>query len=228
MELRKFIATTIREYLSKQILKENLSISDYSGEYEDLYNFINDNDLQEAFITKYNEFVPGLTIKNWEEFVYGEIDTDEEVIKELIGNGYKVYYDEYNDVFIVTKKKEGKLKYDITESGSNEIIKILEDSGVYSEYEPRFAVKSNNKIIGGSTYYIDEDNFYNFDIGVLDEYQGYGISKKLIDRLIFDAKNLKCDGMKAQVVNNFLFDYLIKIGFKSSIDSGIKYIYTEF
>jgi N-acetylglutamate synthase-like GNAT family acetyltransferase len=86
----------------------------------------------------------------------------------------------------------------------------------------------NNEIVGGSTYKIDEDNIYNFDIGILDEYQGYGISKELISNIIYDAKVLKADGIKAQVVNNTLFDYLTTIGFKGSVDSEIRYVYKMF
>jgi GNAT superfamily N-acetyltransferase len=229
MELRKFIKTTIREYLNvQQTLKENLSVIDYSGEYEDLYNFINDNDLQNFFVDKYSKFNSELTIENWEDFVRGEMGNDEEIIEELLGNEYKIYYDEDVDVFIVSKKKISKLKYDIILSKSNQIIDILDKSGIYSEYNPRFAVKSNSKMIGGSTYFIGDNNFYNFDIGILDEYQGYGISKQLIDKIILDAKNLKCDGMRAQVVNNMLFDYLIGLGFDGSVDSGLKYVYMKF
>jgi len=228
MKLRKFIATTIREYFNEQMLKESLSISDYSGEYENLYTFINNNDLQNVFVNKYSKFNSDLTIQNWEDFVYGEMGSDEEIIEELLGNDYKIYYDEDNDVFIVSKRKTNKLKYNIILSNSNKIINVLDECGVHSEYEPRFAIKINSRIIGGSTYNIDDDNVYNFDIGILDEYQGYGVSKQLIDKIILDAKHLKCDGVKAQVVNNMLFDYLIKLGFEGSVDSGIKYVYTQF
>ncbi len=229
MELRKFIVTTIREYLNEQqMLNENLEVNDYSGRYEDLYNFINDNNLQTFFVNKYNIFDSDLTIQNWEDFVRGEMGTDEEIIEDLLGKGYRIYYDDNEDMFIVSKKKIGKLKYNIILSNNNKIINVLEECGIHSEYEPRFAINLNSKIIGGSTYNIDDDNVYNFDIGILDEYQGYGISKQLIDKIILDAKHLKCDGMKAQIVNNMLFDYLIKRGFKGSVDSGIKYVYTQF
>lgn len=220
MNLHEYIKKTVKECLN-----ENVQDIDYSGEYSDLYNFIYDNDLEKKFVEKYNKFDSDLTIENWEEFVHGEMGTDEEIIKDFIGNEYKIYYDSDIDTFIITKNKKNKLKYKIILSNSKDIIKVLENSGVYSEYEPRFAVLLNNKIIGGLTYYIDSNNVYNFDIGILKEYQGYGISKKLIDFLILDAKKMNADLIKAQIVNNMLFDYLIKIGFESSIDDGIKYVY---
>jgi len=101
-------------------------------------------------------------------------------------------------------------------------------SGVYSEYEPRFAIVSNGKIIGGSTYDVDKYNIYNFDVGILEEYQGRGMFKKLIDKIISDAKKLNTDGIKAQVINRMLFDYLISIGFKGTNESGVKYVYLDF
>lgn len=222
--LKNFIRSTVRNCLNEQKIN-NLINSDYSGKYESLYEFINSNDLQQVFVNKYAQYDSDLNVDNWEDFVRGGLGYDEEIIEELLGKEYKIYYDEDEDVFVVTKKKIGKLKYKIKLSNSNEIIKILEESGIYSEYKPRFAVILNNNIIGGSTCEIDDDEVYNFDIGILDEYQGYGISKKLINILIDDAKNLKAIAVKAQVVNNMLFEYLIKIGFEYSVDSGIKFVY---
>lgn len=221
--LREFIKFKIRK-----ILNESLSVHDYSGEYYSLYDFIYDNDLQHAFVDKYSKFDPDLTINNWEDFVNGEMGDDEEIIKDFLGSVYKIHYDIDEDIFTVTKKKSRKINYTIIQSNSTEIFHVLDDVGIYSEYDPRFAVMLNTKIIGGSTYEIDDDNIYNFDVGVLDEYQGYGISKQLIDKIILDAKHLKCNGLKAHVVNDILFDYLITHGFDSSIDSGMKYVYMSF
>jgi N-acetylglutamate synthase-like GNAT family acetyltransferase len=221
----------------KKIIKEELNLtesfntlnnpinSDYSGKYESLYQFIQSNDLQQVFVNKYNQYDSDLSIDNWEDFVRGEMGSDEEIIERLLDDEYKIFYDEDEDVFIVIKKKRGKLKYKIKSSNSNEIIRVLEKSGINSEYKPRFVIILNENIIGGSTYYIDDDNVYNFDIGILDDYQGYGISKNLIDVLIYDAKKLNAKAVKAQIVNNMLFEYLIKIGFEYSKDNGIKYVY---
>ncbi len=212
----------------RKLIKEQLSkLIDYTGKYENLLEFINSNNLQSEFVKKYSKLNSGLTLKNWEDFVRGEIGSDEEIIESLLGNSYNVYYDNDTDIFIVTKKKTDKLKYEIVLSNNNDIIKTLENSGIHSEYEPRFAVISDNKTIGGSTYYIDDDNVYNFDIGILDKYQGHGILKHLINALVLDARELNADAIKAQVVNNMLFDYLTNIGFDGSIDGDIKYVYKD-
>jgi N-acetylglutamate synthase-like GNAT family acetyltransferase len=139
-----------------------------------------------------------------------------------------VYYDDNKDSFLIKKKKTKNINYTIVPSDDESITDILNLAGIHSEYEPRFAVMLNNEIVGGSTYKIDEDNIYNFDIGILDEYQGYGISKELISNIIYDAKVLKADGIKALVVNNTLFDYLTTIGFKGSVNSEIRYVYKMF
>jgi hypothetical protein len=213
----------------RKLIKENLEKLnlDYSGEYEDLYNFINDNDLQEKFVDLFNKYNDEITISNWDDFVRGEMGTDEEIISELVGNDYRIFYDEDDDTFIIKKRKKGKLNFKIKISNSDEIIEILDEIGIFSEYKPRFVVTINDEIIGGSTYEIDGDNVYNFDIGILDEYQGYGISKKLIDIIIKDAKNMNSVGLKAQVVNNVLFEYLISLGFRGSVDNGVKYVFKK-
>ncbi len=217
----------MKDLIGKLIREElNNFQNDYSGEYEDLYNFINDNNLQQIFVDKYKQFDDDLTIDNWEDFVRGEMGYDEDIIKELLGNNYRLYYDNSNDVFIITKKKEkNKLNYKIILSSDE---KILDEIGVYSEYKPRFGVIVKNNIVGGSTYYIDDDNIYNFDLGISEQFQGYGISTKLINYIINDAKKLKTNGLKAQVVNDMLFNYLINNGFQGSNDSGIKYVYKYF
>jgi len=221
---------TKQEDFIRKLIREELDEfqNDYSGKYENLYNFINDNDLQQLFVNKYKHFNKDLTNYNWDDFVYGDFGSDEEIIEELLGNDYRIYYNESDDVFVVNKKKKDKLNYKIILSNNKKIIDVVNEAGIYSEYNPRFAVINNNKLIGGSTYSIDDDNVYNFDLGILEEFQGYGISNKLIDYIINDAKRLKTNGLKAQVVNDMLFDYLINIGFQGSNDSGIKYVYKQF
>lgn len=218
----KFISTTIDDFLNENIINDN----DYSGEYHDLYNFIKDNNLQELFVNKYSKYDKNLTIDNWDEYVYGEFDCDESVIENLIGKKYKIYYDDKSDNFIITKKKTGKLNYKIIYSDDNKINDVIDDAGIYSEYKPRFAVVLNNKIIGGSTYQV-QDNIYKFDIGILDEYQGYGMAVKLINCIISDAKKMNVEGISALVVNNILFDYLINNGFRGTNENGIKYVYKQ-
>lgn len=202
----------------QNFINENLETTDYSGSYDCLRNFILDNNLQQVFKDKYDI----ADDEEWYDYTQGEINSDDEIILALIGKDYRLRYDEDTDEFIVTKKKTGKLKYKIEQSDDSDILSVLD---VYSEYEPRFAVIVNGDIIGGSTYEIDDDNFYNFDMSIGADYQGFGISKKLIDKIIEDAKRLKCSGIKAMVVNNMLFDYLTSNGFDGSDDSGTKYVY---
>lgn len=204
----------------QNFINENLETTDYSGSYDCLRNFILDNNLQQVFKDKYD--IP--KDEEWYEYTQGEINSDDEIILALIGKDYRLRYDEDADEFIVTKKKTGKLKYKIEQSDDSDILSVLD---VYSEYEPRFAVIVNGEIVGGSTYEIDDDNFYNFDMSIGADYQGFGVSKKLINNIIEDAKRLKCHGIKAMVVNNMLFDFLTSNGFDGSDDSGTKYVYKK-
>lgn len=205
---------TLESFINSDLKKE------LSGEYEDLHSFIFNNSLEREFELKYD-----IPEGEWDDNVRGEIDADEEIIDNFLDDNYKLYYDNDKDMFIITKKKTNKINYKIDFSKILEILDVIGDSGVESEYEPRFSVSVDNEIVGGSTYHIDDSNIYNFDIGIISEFQGYGISKKLIGKIINDAKTLKCDGIKAQVVNNMLFDYLNSIGFSGSDDSDIKYVY---
>jgi GNAT superfamily N-acetyltransferase len=203
--------------------------SDYSGSYYDLRNFIEDNDLQQKFVELANigsTDSKKINVDEWEDYVSGELGTDEEVIQDLIGKNYKIFYNEEDDEFIITKKKTDKLDYRIIISNkkyNNKVIKVIEDSGVYTEYKPRFVVLIGDKVIGGSTYKIDEDNVYRFDLGILDKYQGYGISKELISKIISDAEELRAVEVNAYVVNDMLFQYFKSIKFNISIDDGQKY-----
>ena len=203
----------------QNFINENLT-TDYSGRYESLRDFIINKNLEQVFKNKYDI----ADNEDFDDYVRGELGCDEEIIQELTGKDYRIRYDEEDDIFIITKKKTNKLKYDISLSDDEEILSKL---GIYSEYEPRFAVTVNGGIIGGSTYEIDDNNDYNFDMGIEDEYQGYGIAKKLVAEIIKDAKKLKCTGIKGMVVNNMMFDYLTSIGFHGSVDSDTKYVYKK-
>jgi GNAT superfamily N-acetyltransferase len=204
----------------KFCLTENIDTTDYSGSYDSLRDFIYNKKLQQIFKDKYD--IPD--DKDWEYYTSGELGYDEEIIEELVGKDYRIRYDEEDDMFFITKKKTGKINYKIELSDDNTILDVMD---VHSEFEPRFAVIVDGNIVGGTTYEIDENNDYNFDMSINDEYQGYGISKKLVDYVIKDAKKLKCSGIKGMVVNNMLFDYLTQNGFHGSIDSDTKYIYKK-
>jgi ribosomal protein S18 acetylase RimI-like enzyme len=77
--------------------------------------------------------------------------------------------------------------------------------------------------VGGSTCEIT-DNTYHFDIAILNEYQGYGILKKLLEKIIKDAKYEGVGNLKSQLVNTDIKDYLSKIGFKIEKSSGIYHV----
>ncbi len=122
---------------------------------------------------------------------------------------------------IVDDGSRPKLDYDVDYSSDIEVLNVIENTGIFTEYEPRLSVILDGVVIGGIAYEItnDEDGkIYNFDIAVKEEYQGYGIAKKLIDRMIDDAKTIGCDYLKADVVNSQLALYLEKIGFDVSED----------
>jgi GNAT superfamily N-acetyltransferase len=198
-------------------------VKDYSGKYYDLKNFIEKNKLQKKFVEQYNEIDDKITIKNWYDYTRGELGSDEEIIKDLSGKEYRLRYSERDDEFTLTKKQINNLVYKIVFSEkkyNKKVIDTIEDTGIYSEYEPRFVVLLGDKVIGGSTYEIDEYNTYHFDLGVIEEYQGYGISKELINRIISDAKELKADEVNAFVVNEMLFEYLKSIKFNFLDEDG--------
>jgi hypothetical protein len=213
----------LKQYIRDVIENET---KEYSGEYDSLYSFILDNNLQQKFAKIYK-----INVLDWEDYVRGELGYDEEIIKELVGNDYKVFYNEKKDVFIITKKKTESLKYKIRLSNGEydkEIIDAIQDAGILSVLKPRFCVIYNNKVIGGSTFNVNEDNLYNFDLGILDEYKGYGILKNLMTFIISDAKQLKTKGIKVLVVNEVLFKYLKKIGFSTFADGGADYAFLRF
>ena len=193
---------------------------DYSGDYSDLYGFIWGNNLQKHFSILYN-----IPESKWEDYTRGELGYDEEVMQKLTGDDYKIFYDGDIDTFKVSKKKKNIDKFiEIKLSSNKKVLSIIEEAGIFSEFPIRFEVLIDGVIVGGSTYHIEED-VYNFDIGILGEYQSMGIGKKLIDAILQDAKLMNCLEVKAQVINNELFQYFKKIGFYSSNDSGIKYVY---
>ena len=199
---------------------------DYSGKYEHLRQFISDNKLQQIFSDKYKGDIPALNVDNWDDYTQGELGSDEEVMKEMLGKNYKILYDEENDEFIVSKKKTNNINFKIILSNKNydkKVHKVIGDSGIFSEYEPRFVVLVGDKVIGGSTYKIDDDNVYHFDLGISEKYQGYGVSKELIDRIVEDAKKLKASEVNAYVVNNMLFQYFQTNNWNVDKSDGEKY-----
>lgn len=195
----------------KNVIRGFLNEGDYSGEYSDLADFIESNKLEQEFVNKYNEN-GDITLDNWDDFVRGQLGYDTEVIENLAGNTYRVLYDDDTDYIKVSKKKLGKLTYKIQKSTSKDIKKAIDYSGINSEYAPRFAVNVDGKIVGGSTYKISNKIYY-FDIGIIEGYQGYGILKNLLNKIIDDAKYKGAAYLKSQLVNTDIKDYLSKVGF---------------
>jgi ribosomal protein S18 acetylase RimI-like enzyme len=208
----------------------SINNSDYTGNYRDLREFIYSNDLQELFVDIYKKYESELNKDNWEDYTYGELGYDEEIISSIIGKNYKIFYNEENDEFVITKKKLNKINFEITLSTkkyNDKLIKVIEDNGVYTEYKPRYVVLVKENVIGGSTFEIDDNNIYHFDLAIDEEYQGYGIAKKLIDKIVQDAENLKAEQIQAYVVNNMLFEYLKNSGWNVSKDGGEKYAWKQ-
>lgn len=204
--------------IASRLLIEN----DYSGEYSDLADFIESNKLEQEFVDKYSDN-GDITLDNWSEFASGELGFDTEIIKDLAGNTYRVLYDNDTDSIKVSNKKLGRLTYKIQKSNSSDILKAMDKSGIYSEYTPRFAVIIDDKIVGGSTYEIANDTYY-FDIGILKEYQGYGILKNLLEKIIKDAKTKGVSNLESELVNTDIKYYLSKVGFKIFKSSGMNIV----
>jgi ribosomal protein S18 acetylase RimI-like enzyme len=205
-------------------------VVDYSGEYENSREFVTSNKLEDEFL-KQHDYVKLEDYDDIEDMIT-DIGNDEEVIQDLLPDDYYMYYNEDEDFFSVTKKKQKKdidfkTQYS-TPLDSNKVMNVFDSIGLYTEFEPRFSVLFNDIVIGGTTYEIVKDERgkgYHFDVAILDEYQGMGISKPLINKIIDDANTLGCEYLEAEVVNYQLALYLDKIGFDIE-DLGYKRLAT--
>lgn len=195
-------------FTDKNDFYKHSKFENYSGRYSNSREFIIGNNLQKEFSQLYN--ING----NIEDAIIA-IGDDENVIKQLLPNDYYFYYNPKEDVFVVTKKKNEKKEADIhfsTKFDENKVKEVFDKENVFIEYDIRFTVYYNGNVIGGTTYYIDDDYYY-FDIALLKEYQGYGISKQLLEKVINDAKTLDCQYVQAEVINYELELSLRKMGF---------------
>ena len=118
------------------------------------------------------------------------------------------------------------MSYHIRLSNNKKIVDAIKQSGINTEYKPRFEVLIDGKIIGGSTYDL-VSNTYLFDIGILEEYQGMGIAKDLMKRIIQDAKELGVEKISTYVVNERFAQYLNSIGFSVYEEEATMYIYVR-
>lgn len=203
---------------------------DYTGEYDSLSTFLQDNPSAIAkFIELYSTTETPITFENYDDYIYGEIDTDDSIIENIIGSEYRCIYIEKYDHFEISKKKTQKIEYIIipaTEKTKNDIHQVIEDSGIHTEYEPAFAVIYKGKVIGGSTYKV-EDGIYWFDVGIQDKYQGVGIFKEILKQIKQHAIHLNVSTLGCMVVNELLFQYLGDIGFSRERSNDSNYAYLD-
>lgn len=190
---------------------------DYSGEYYNLRDFINDHDLQQDYIDYENSLLevptskPELIInmENWDE----DMEDDETYIESFLGDGYYIFFNEETDHFEIEKKKTknsvGEVEVRLlSEAEEDDIHVILEYSGIHSEYKGRIGAFMGGSMVGGITQDSENKEEYRFDIAIDPEYQGYGISHKLLDFMIEDAKSSGHDMISAQVTNMKLLKFL--------------------
>jgi GNAT superfamily N-acetyltransferase len=186
-------------------------IAEIEGTYSSLRNFIEFNPSYSKKIVE----LYGIKESEVEDSLDGELGYDEEILIALVGNNYRVFYDEDSDEFEITKKKkkvEGSAVIVLANNkNKNEIFRVINEE-INTEFEPRFAVLYDSKIVGGSTFFI-QDEIYFFDISISEKARGLGIGKELIDKIIEDAKKMGCQKLSAEVVNPKLLAYLRKIGF---------------
>jgi|694.fasta_scaffold03496_9 GNAT superfamily N-acetyltransferase len=189
------------------------------GEYDSLY----------AFLYWHKEYIPifakkyGINESEWEDFVSGELGYDKEILQNILGDGYKLFYDEEKDMFEVSekrkRKKSGNYKIEkVSSKNEKQVLRIINEE-IVTELKPRLAVFWNDMVVGGSTYEF-KNGTYKFDLAILPEYQGLGISKGLIQSIIDDAKMLKAKSLEAEVVNKKLLSYLQSIGFSAYKSQG--------
>jgi hypothetical protein len=194
------------------------------GEYDSLY----------AFLFWHKEYIPifakkyGISESEWEDFVGGELGYDEEILQNILGDEYKLFYDEEKDMFEVSKKierkKSGNYKIErISNKNEKQVLRIINDQ-IFTELKPRLAVFWNDMIVGGSTYEF-KNGTYKFDLAILPDYQGLGLSKGLIQSIIDDAKMLKAKSLEAEIVNKKLLSYLKSIGFSAYKSQGQDFVF---
>jgi ribosomal protein S18 acetylase RimI-like enzyme len=198
--------------------------NDVEGEYDSLY----------VFLSWHKEYIPifakkyGINESEWEDFVSGELGYDEEILQNILGDGYKLFYDEEKDIFEISekrkRKKSGNYKIEkVSSKNEKQVLRIINEE-IVTELKPRLAVFWNDMVVGGSTYEF-KNGTYKFDLAILPEYQGLGISKGLIQSIIDDAKMLKAKSLEAEVVNKKLLSYLQSIGFSAYKSQGYDFVF---
>ncbi len=181
MELRKFIATTIREYLNEQqILKENIQLID---NILDKINKVGKNNLsydERIYLKQYNDKKINLDLENW-------LFSDDENTFDNMGN--KLLFDEFKDDEDIFYNYE-KLKRIISKHLNKTPFTNNADWG--SGYV--WNINSNNNFEGVFFYLGDDELVIIKRETVIDEYQDKTIKtietpKELYDSLLWVEKN---------------------------------------
>ncbi|HIE59525.1 MAG TPA: N-acetyltransferase [Persephonella sp.] len=85
-------------------------------------------------------------------------------------------------------------------------------NGIYENIRDFFVYEENGKIVGiGSLHIFWEDLAEIKSLAVLDEHQGKGIGKTIVEKCIEDAKNL---GIKKVFALTYVPEFFEKLGFK--------------
>jgi hypothetical protein len=91
---------------------------DYTGEYENVREFIRQHSLQGKFAEFYSD--SGVTEENWEEYAQGEVDFDEMVMEKLLGPNYILKFIDSrkgdDGYFTVDKKHNTPNNHEINEN----------------------------------------------------------------------------------------------------------------
>lgn len=209
----------------RAIKKNNINESydqmgdEVTGEYDSLASFLGFNPQYiPVFAEKYE-----INVEDWEDNVRGELDYDEEILKNILKPNYRVRYSSKDDVFIISgnQKKDlsGDIEVVIAAGELGQEVLALINKEILTEYEPRLAIMVNGKLVGGSTYDLD-GSVYSFDMAIESKYQGLGLSKEIISAIIYDAEQLGAEVVRAEVVNELLLEYLPKFGFEIYGDGG--------
>lgn len=213
----------------RAIKKNNINESydqmgdEVTGEYDSLASFLGFNPQYiPVFAEKYE-----INAEDWEDNVRGELDYDEEILKNILKPNYRVRYSSKDDVFIISLNKKnnlnGSIEVFIVDGELGQGVISLLNKEIITEYEPRLALMVDGKLAGGSSYNLVGD-IYNFDIVIGPEYQGQSLSKYLISAIINDAEQLGAEVVRAEVINELLLEYLSKLGFETYIDQDSWYV----
>lgn len=196
------------ELCSKEMNGETFSVSDSYTVYKSPGSFwYNRNFIDTDNNTKITSSIQSIKdqIKNGNPFLisYTKYDDNHYVDKLFAAEGYNLLVDQVGMNFDLEKDFDKEIDNNIVLIGSHKIeewsnvistafgkpedlasFKALSNSGKCKIY----AYMDNEKIIGTSLLYTKNGNAGIHEVSVLNEYRGKGIGKKLINRILQDAK----------------------------------------